>query len=91
MFLFAAPRAGEARIVIGLSSVNIAFLPVYVAQEKGFFKYEGSTFNSSCLIPVRLTESLMGGDIQMMGQRLRRNLGGRAAGYDIKNLGASVT
>jgi ABC-type nitrate/sulfonate/bicarbonate transport system substrate-binding protein len=41
LFLFAAPGASEARMTIGLSSVNIAFLPVYVAQEKGFFKDEG--------------------------------------------------
>ena len=34
-------RPADARITIGLSSVNIAFLPVYVAQEKGFFKDEG--------------------------------------------------
>ena len=86
LFLFAAPRAGEARIVIGLSSVNIAFLPVYVAQEKGFFKDEGLDvqfvmFNSGSTN----LQSLMGGDIQMMGSAFVETLGGRAAGYDIKN------
>jgi NitT/TauT family transport system substrate-binding protein len=40
-FILAASRPTEARIVVGLSSVNIAFLPVYVTQEKGFFKDEG--------------------------------------------------
>jgi len=39
--LLACPSLASARIVVGLSSVNIAFLPVYVAQEKGFFKDEG--------------------------------------------------
>ena len=28
----------HGKIIVGLSSVNIAFLPVYVSQEKGFFK-----------------------------------------------------
>jgi len=86
LFLFAAPRISEARIIIGLSSVNIAFLPVYVAQEKGFFKDEGLDvqfvmFNSGSTN----LQSLMGGDIQMMGSAFVETLGGRAAGYDIKN------
>jgi NitT/TauT family transport system substrate-binding protein len=86
LFLFAAPRAGEARIIIGLSSVNIAFLPVYVAQEKGFFKDEGLDvqfvmFNAGSTN----LQSLMGGDIQMMGSAFVETLGGRAAGYDVKN------
>ena len=36
-----SPNASSAKIVVGISSVNVAFLPVYVAQEKGFFKDEG--------------------------------------------------
>ena len=76
----------EARITIGLSSVNIAFLPVYVAQEKGFFKDEGLDvqfvmFNAGSTN----LQSLMGGDIQMMGSAFVETLGGRAAGFDIKN------
>ena len=86
LFLFATPHTSEARIIIGLSSVNIAFLPVYVAQEKGFFKDEGLDvqfvmFNSGSTN----LQSLMGGDIQMMGSAFVETLGGRAAGYDIKN------
>ena len=86
LFLLAASHPGEARIVIGLSSVNIAFLPVYVAQEKGFFKDEALDvqfvmFNAGSTN----LQSLMGGDIQMMGSAFVETLGGRAAGYDVKN------
>lgn len=76
----------SAKIVVGLSSVNIAFLPVYVAQEKGFFKDEGLDvqfvmFNAGSTN----LQSLMGGDIQIMGSAFVETLGGRAAGFDIKN------
>lgn len=76
----------QAKIIIGLSSVNIAFLPVYVAQEKGFFKDEGIDvlfvmFNAGSTN----LQSLMGGDIQIMGSAFVETLGGRAAGFDIKN------
>ena len=30
----------EARIIIGISSVNLAFLPIYVSKEKKFFDQE---------------------------------------------------
>lgn len=86
LLLFAAPGASEARMTIGLSSVNIAFLPVYVAQEKGLFKDEGLDvqfvmFNAGSTN----LQSLMGGDIQMMGSAFVETLGGRSAGFDIKN------
>jgi hypothetical protein len=35
LLLFAAPLTAAAKIVVGLSSVNLAFLPVLVTQEKG--------------------------------------------------------
>jgi len=86
VLMLAWPRFGDARITVGLSSVNIAFLPVYVAQEKGFFKDEGLDvqfvmFNAGSTN----LQSLMGGDIQMMGSAFVETLGGRAAGFDIKN------
>lgn len=86
LFTIIAPATTSAKIVIGLSSVNIAFLPVYVTQEKGFFKDEGLDvqfvmFNSGSTN----LQSLMGGDIQMMGSAFVETLGGRAAGFDIKN------
>jgi len=86
LLLVAWPRDGETRITIGLSSVNIAFLPIYVAQEKGFFKDEGLDvqfvmFNAGSTN----LQALMGGDIQMMGSAFVETLGGRAAGFDIKN------
>jgi NitT/TauT family transport system substrate-binding protein len=81
-----APHTGFGRLTVGLSSVNIAFLPVYVAQEKGFFKDEGVDvvfvmFNAGS---TNLA-ALVGGDIQMMGSAFVETLAGRAAGVDVKN------
>jgi NitT/TauT family transport system substrate-binding protein len=80
------PAASHARIIVGLSSVNIAFLPVYVAQEKGFFKDEGLEvllvmFNAG----ATNLQALIGGDVQIMGSAFVETIGGRAAGMDIKN------
>ena len=35
------PEGADARIVVGVSTVNVALLPIYVTQDKGFFKDEG--------------------------------------------------
>lgn len=80
------PQSGSAKIVVGLSSVNIAFLPVYVTQEKGFFKDEGLDvvfvmFNAG----TTNLAALAGGDIQMMGSAFVETLGGRASGMDVRN------
>ena len=32
--VFASPSHGK--LIVGLSSVNVAFLPVYVSEDKGF-------------------------------------------------------
>jgi NitT/TauT family transport system substrate-binding protein len=81
------PIGGQAqRIIVGLSSVNIAFLPMYVTQEKGFFKDEGLE-----VLPVMFNagatnlQALIGGDVQIMGSAFVETIGGRAAGVDIKN------
>lgn len=76
----------HAKIIVGLSSVNVAFLPVYVTQEKGFFKDEGLEvllvlFNAGSIN----LQALVGGDIQIMGSAFVETIGGRAAGADIKN------
>lgn len=81
------PAAGQAKIIVGLSSVNIAFLPVYVTQERGFFKDEGLEvllvmFNAG----ATNLQALIGGDVQIMGSAFVETIGGRAAaGVDIKN------
>ncbi|HEU4345424.1 MAG TPA: ABC transporter substrate-binding protein [Candidatus Binatia bacterium] len=76
----------HAKIVVGLSSVNVAFLPVYVTESKGFFKDEGLDvllvlFNAG----ATNLQALIGGDVQIMGSAFVETIGGRAAGVDIKN------
>jgi NitT/TauT family transport system substrate-binding protein len=80
------PERGAARIMVGLSSVNVAFLPIYVTQEKGFFKDEGLEV-VTVLFNAGSTnlQALVGGDIQIMGSAFVETIGGRAAGADIKN------
>ncbi|MEK7334253.1 MAG: ABC transporter substrate-binding protein [Candidatus Binatota bacterium] len=84
--VFVRPAAAQTKIIVGLSSVNIAFLPVYVSQEKGFFKDEGLDvlfvmFNAGSTN----LQALIGGDIQIMGSAFVETIGGRAAGFDVKN------
>lgn len=84
--VFVRPAAAQTKILVGLSSVNIAFLPVYVSQEKGFFKDEGLDvlfvmFNAGSTN----LQALVGGDIQIMGSAFVETIGGRAAGFDVKN------
>jgi NitT/TauT family transport system substrate-binding protein len=86
LLLASSPQISSAKIIVGLSSVNIAFLPVYVTQEKGFFKDEGLEvlfvmFNAG----ATNLQALVSGDIQMMGSAFVETVGGRAAGADIKN------
>ena len=86
LFIVVSPQSSPAKIIVGLSSVNVAFLPVYVAQEKGFFKDAGLDvllvmFNAGSTN----LQALAGGDIQIMGSAFVETVGGRAAGMDIKN------
>ena len=85
-FLGALPQTGQAKIIVGLSSVNVAFLPVYVTEDRGFFKDEGLDvllvlFNAGSTN----LQALIGGDVQIMGSAFVETLGGRAAGFDVKN------
>jgi NitT/TauT family transport system substrate-binding protein len=84
--LGALPQQSPAKIIVGLSSVNVAFLPVYATEAKGFFKDEGLDvflvlFNSG----ATNLQALIGGDIQIMGSAFVETIGGRAAGVDVKN------
>src|ERR671918_1891630 len=84
--LIALPGRSPAKIIVGLSSVNVAFLPVYVTEAKGFFKDEGLDvllvlFNAG----ATNLQALIGGDVHIMGSAFVETLGGRAAGVDIKN------
>ena len=80
------PQTSAAKIVVGLSSVNVAFLPVYVTEAKGFFKDEGLDvllvlFNAG----ATNLQALIGGDVQIMGSAFVETIGGRAAGVDVTN------
>jgi NitT/TauT family transport system substrate-binding protein len=80
------PRQSPAKIIVGLSSVNVAFLPIYATEAKGFFKDEGLDvllvlFNAG----ATNLQALIGGDIQIMGSAFVETIGGRAAGVDVKN------
>lgn len=86
VLVFPKPAVSQNKIIVGISSVNIAFLPIYVAQEKGFFKDEGLEvlfvmFNAGSTN----LQALIGGDIQIMGSAFVETIGGRAAGVDVKN------
>jgi NitT/TauT family transport system substrate-binding protein len=86
VMLFSLPQSSPAKIIVGLSSVNVAFLPVYVTEAKGFFKDEGLDvllvlFNAG----ATNLQALIGGDVHIMGSAFVETIGGRAAGVDVKN------
>lgn len=79
----------DARIVVGVSTVNVAFLPIYVTQDKGFFKDEGLDvlvvmFNAG----ATNLQALIGGDVQIMAGGVPETVVARASGADIKNFWA---
>ena len=79
----------DARIVVGVSTVNVAFLPIYVTQDKGFFKDEGLDvlvvmFNAG----ATNLQALIGGDVQIMAGGVPETVLARASGADIKNFWA---
>jgi NitT/TauT family transport system substrate-binding protein len=79
----------DARIVVGVSTVNVAFLPIYVTQDKGFFKNEGLDvlvvmFNAG----ATNLQAMIGGDVQIMAGGVPETVLARAGGADIKNFWA---
>jgi len=84
-----AHGAADARIVVGVSTVNVAFLPIYVTQDKGFFKDEGLDvlvvmFNAG----ATNLQAMIGGDVQIMAGGVPETVLARAGGADIKNFWA---
>src|SRR6185503_17148376 len=79
----------DARIVVGVSTVNVAFLPIYLTQDKGFFKDEGLDvlvvmFNAG----ATNLQAVIGGDVQIMAGGVPETVLARAGGLDIKNFWA---
>jgi len=79
----------EARMVVGVSTVNVAFLPIYLTQDKGFFKDEGLEvlvvmFNAG----ATNLQAIIGGDVQIMAGGVPETVLARASGVDIKNFWA---
>ena len=88
MIGFKLPHA-DARIVVGVSTVNVAFLPIYLTQERGFFKDEGLDvlvvmFNAG----ATNLQAVIGGDVQIMAGGVPETVLARASGVDIKNFWA---
>jgi NitT/TauT family transport system substrate-binding protein len=82
------PQA-DARMVVGVSTVNVAFLPIYITQDKRFFKDEGLDvlivmFNAG----ATNLQALIGGDVQIMAGGVPETVLARASGIDIKNFWA---
>jgi ABC-type nitrate/sulfonate/bicarbonate transport system substrate-binding protein len=83
------PEPVAARIVVGVSTVNVAFLPIYLTQDKGFFKDEGLDvlvvmFNAG----ATNLQAMIGGDVQIMAGGVPETVLARAGGADIKNFWA---
>jgi NitT/TauT family transport system substrate-binding protein len=79
----------DARIVVGVSTVNVAFLPIYLTQDKKFFKDEGLDvlvvmFNAG----ATNLQAIIGGDVQIMAGGVPETVLARASGIDIKNFWA---
>jgi NitT/TauT family transport system substrate-binding protein len=88
---FGSIKLDEAsgRIVVGVSTVNVAFLPIYLTQDKGFFKDAGLDvlvvmFNAG----ATNLQALIGGDVQIMAGGMPETVLARAKGVDIKNFWA---
>lgn len=84
------PQA-EARIVVGVSTVNVAFLPIYLTQDRGFFKDEGLDvlvvmFNAG----ATNLQAIIGGDVQIMAGGVPETVLARAGGVTSRTSGRSA-
>ena len=82
MIGFKLPHADD-RIVVGVSTVNVAFLPIYLTQDRGFFKDEGLDvlvvmFNAG----ATNLQAVIGGDVQIMAGGVPETVLARASGVD---------
>src|SRR5215208_3661312 len=89
LFGIIQPVSSAARMVVGVSTVNVAFLPIYLTQDKGFFKDEGLDvlvvmFNAG----ATNIQAMIGGDVQIMAGGVPETVLARAGGADIKNFWA---
>ena len=89
LMLAFADRSADARIVVGVSTVNVAFLPIYVTQDMKFFKDEGLDvlvvmFNAG----ATNLQAMIGGDVQIMAGGVPETVLARAGGADIRNFWA---
>ena len=79
-------RPSDAKIVVGISSVNVAFLPPYVTLERGFFKDADLD-----IVPVMFNagntnlQAMIGGDVQIMAGAVAETVIGKGNGIDVKN------
>src|SRR4249919_1653181 len=83
------PATVDGRMVVGVSTVNVAFLPIYLTQDRGFFKDEGLDvlvvmFNAG----ATNLQAMIGGDVQVMAGGVPETVLARAGGVDIKNFWA---
>src|SRR3989337_2179868 len=79
----------DARIVLGVSTVNVAFLAIYLTQDRGFFRNEGLDvlvvmFNAG----ATNLQALIGGDVQIMAGGMPETGLARAGGLATKNFWA---
>src|SRR5258706_689229 len=83
------PDQIDARIVVGVSTVDVPCLPIYLTQDKGFLKDEGLDvlvvmFNAG----ATNLQAMIGGDVQIMAGGVPETVLARAGGADIKNFWA---
>lgn len=65
----AAQVHGQTKIFVGIPAKTVGFLPVFVAEEKGFYKAEGLEVMNVVMRPQTGMAGLLSGDVQIgLGQ-----------------------